>query len=118
MIARTWRGWVQTDRAAEYVDYISETGLEEYCASPGNLGAQLFTRDLHDGRTEVVTVSWWNSLDEVHNFAGDDIDRAVFYPRDDEFLIEREHTVAHYHVALAPDDQDRPARVRDVPRIT
>jgi hypothetical protein len=36
-------------------------------------------------RTEVVTVSWWDSLESI------DIVAAVFYP-------EREDTVTHYEV--------------------
>ncbi|MDI6101860.1 hypothetical protein QLQ12_24875 [Actinoplanes sp. NEAU-A12] len=99
MIARMWRGWVATDRAAEYVAYIERTGLAGYRGTPGNRGAQMWTRDLGDGRTEVTTVSWWESLEVIRGFAGDDIGRAVFYPEDDDFLIDRETTVSHHVVA-------------------
>jgi hypothetical protein len=61
MIARMWRGWVRTEQANAYVAYITGTGLREYAATPGNLGCQMWTRDLGDGRTEVLTVSWWES---------------------------------------------------------
>ncbi len=61
MIARTWRGWVRTEQAALYVEYITRTGLSAYGTTPGNLGAQMWTTDLGDGRTEVMTVSWWSS---------------------------------------------------------
>ena len=93
-----WRGWVATDRAAEYVTYIEETGMAAYRGTPGNVDAQMWTRDLGDGRTEVVTLSWWESIEVIQGFAGSDISRAVFYPEDDEFLIGREDTVAHYTV--------------------
>ena len=99
MIVRTWRGWVRTDRAAAYVEYIDRTGLREYRETAGNLGAQMWTRDLGDGRTEVVTVSWWDSRAHIEGFAGDDIDVAVFYPEDDEYLVDREGTVLHFEVA-------------------
>ena len=98
MIARIWRGWVGTDRADEYVDYIDRTGLSEYRQTPGNLGAEMWTRDLGDGRSEVTTLSWWDSLDAIRGFAGDDIERAVFYPEDDEFLVDREVVVTHHEV--------------------
>jgi heme-degrading monooxygenase HmoA len=98
MIARIWRGWVRTDRAAEYVDYIVGTGMAEYRDTPGNRGAQMLTRDLGDGRTEVVTLSWWDSLDSIRAFAGDDITAAKYYPEDDDFLIAHEDTVTHYEV--------------------
>lgn len=94
-----WRGWVHTSRVDEYVDYISRTGLAAYRKTPGNLDAQMWTRDLGDGRTEVTTLSWWESLDDIRGFAGDTIDRAVFYSEDDDYLIDRETTVTHHEVA-------------------
>jgi len=101
MIARMWRGWVRTDQADAYVEYISNTGLREYAETPGNLGCQMWTRDLGDGRSEVVTVSWWESRSAIVGFAGADIDVAVFYPEDDEYLVDRETTVSHFDVAAA-----------------
>ena len=98
MIARMWRGWVRTEQATAYVDYITGTGLREYAATAGNLGAQMWTRDVGEGRTEVVTVSWWESRTAIEGFAGSDIDIAVFYPEDDEYLVDRETTVRHYEV--------------------
>jgi hypothetical protein len=35
----------------------------------------------------------------IEGFAGQDIERAVFYPDDDRFLIERDLAVRHYEVA-------------------
>jgi len=98
LIARMWRGWVRTDRVGAYVEYITGTGIAEYRQTPGNLDAQILTRDLSDGRTEVLTLSWWESLDSIRAFAGDDVGNAVFYPEDDDYLVERETTVAHYEV--------------------
>ena len=99
MVVRTWRGWVRTEQAAAYVDYIDRTGLAAYRNTAGNLGAQMWTRDLGDGRTEVVTVSWWDSRADIEGFAGDDINVAVFYPEDDDYLVDRERTVLHFDVA-------------------
>jgi heme-degrading monooxygenase HmoA len=97
MIARMRRGWVRTEQATAYVDYIG-SGLRGYAATAGNLGAQMWTRDVGEGRTEVVTVSWWESRTAIEGFAGSDIDIAVFYPEDDEYLVDRETTVRHYEV--------------------
>jgi heme-degrading monooxygenase HmoA len=99
MIARTWRDWVRTEQAAAYVEYITRTGLSAYGKTPGNLGAQMWTADLGDGRTEVTTVSWWSSRADIEGFAGHNIDVAVFYPEDDDYLIDRETTVRHFEVA-------------------
>jgi heme-degrading monooxygenase HmoA len=80
--------------------YVTRAGIAEYRQTPGNLGAQMWTRDLDEGRTEVVTLSWWESADDIRGFAGDDIDQAMFYPEDDGYLIDRETTVTHHQVAL------------------
>jgi heme-degrading monooxygenase HmoA len=102
-----WRGWVRTEKAAQYRAYIEETGLSEYLKTPGNRGAQLLSRDLGDGRTEVVTLSWWSDLEDVKAFAGDDIDVAVYYPDDDEYLVQRESTVSHFTVSASALDDSR-----------
>jgi hypothetical protein len=98
MIARTWRGWVRTEDRTAYVDYIERTGMAEYRDTPGNQGAWMLARDLGNGRTEIVTLSFWTSRDAIRGFAGDDIERAVFYPEDDRYLVDRETTVTHYDV--------------------
>jgi heme-degrading monooxygenase HmoA len=100
VILRTWRGWVATGRVEEYARYVERTGLTAYRAVAGNQGCQLVSRDLGDGRCEVVTLSWWDSLDAIHGFAGDDIEVARFYPEDDEYLVDRERFVRHYEVGI------------------
>jgi hypothetical protein len=99
MIARTWIGWVRTEQAAAYVEYVTRTGLSGYQETPANRGSQTWTRDLGDGRTEITTVSWWSSRADIEGFAGQDIGVAMFYPEDDDYLIDRETTVTHYEVA-------------------
>lgn len=98
MIARTWRGAVRSRDAQRYADYIRNTGLAAYAATPGNRGAWMLLREDGD-LTEVITLSLWDSLDAIRGFAGDDVEAAVFYPEDDAFLVERETRVRHYVVA-------------------
>ncbi|MET7280814.1 hypothetical protein ABZS29_21425 [Kribbella sp. NPDC005582] len=98
MTARMWRGRVPTDKAAEYAEIVERTGMTGYRSTPGNEGAQLLTRDLGDGQTEIVTLSWWTDLDQIRAFAGDDIEAAKYYPEDDDYLLDREATVTHFEV--------------------
>jgi len=95
VIVRTWRGWTARDDTEAYLDYVERTGIAAYRATPGNLGAWTLIRSEGD-RTEFVTLSFWESLDAVRAFAGEDVDRAVFYPEDDRYLVERETRVLHY----------------------
>jgi heme-degrading monooxygenase HmoA len=49
-------------------------------------------------RAEFLLVSLWDSEEAIRRFAGDDIDKAVFYPEDERFLVERDDHVWHYEV--------------------
>ena len=95
-IVRVWSGVVRTQDREEYVDYVERTGMEAYRSTPGNVDAWLLTRDLGAGHSEITTVSRWESMAAVIAFAGDDPERAVYYPEDDRYLVERESRVRHY----------------------
>jgi heme-degrading monooxygenase HmoA len=95
-VVRVWRGVIRTQERDEYVEYVERTGMRQYRATPGNLDAWILTRDLGDGASEILTVSRWESMNAVRAFAGADVDRAVYYPEDDDFLVERDEIVRHY----------------------
>jgi heme-degrading monooxygenase HmoA len=98
VIARMWRGWVRTEDRDAYAAYVEETGIAQYRETAGNRGAHILLRDLDDGRTEIVALSFWTSYDAIRGFAGEDVDTAVYYPEDDRYLVQREDTVTHYEV--------------------
>ncbi|HET8525676.1 MAG TPA: antibiotic biosynthesis monooxygenase [Actinomycetota bacterium] len=97
MIARTWRGWTSTADSDDDVGYLLETGFSEYRRTPGNRAAYLLRREEGD-RTEFVALTFWDSLDAVKAFAGEDVERAVFYPEDERYLVDREAVARHYEV--------------------
>ena len=97
MIARIWRGATREADAEAYVEYLRGTGLKAYRETPGNQGAWVLWR-VADGRAEFLTLSFWESTEAIMGFAGADIERAVFYPKDDRYLVERDTTVRHFQV--------------------
>jgi heme-degrading monooxygenase HmoA len=42
----------------------------------------------------------WESEEAIKRFAGSDMERAKYYPEDEQFLLELEPTVTHYQVAV------------------
>jgi heme-degrading monooxygenase HmoA len=102
MIARIWRGWTRAEDEAAYVDYLEASGASASRGTPGNRGFYILHRAVGD-RAEFVTMSLWDSLEAVRGFAGDNVERAVFFPEDDRFLIERDMTVAHYEFVTGTD---------------
>lgn len=99
MIARSWRGATQARDAEAYLEYLHRTGLAEYRKTPGNRGVLGLRRIVKD-RAEFLLISLWDSTEAIRQFAGDDIEQAVFYPEDERFLVEREDRVAHYEVVF------------------
>jgi heme-degrading monooxygenase HmoA len=94
MIVRIWRGWTRTDDAKAYRDYMTRVALPGYADVPGNVAVYMTShRDGEREQSAMITI--WDSLDAVRAFAGDDPTRAVFYPDDDTFLVDRELTVTH-----------------------
>ncbi len=97
MIARSWRGATRAEDADAYVEYLRKTGLAGYRGTPGNRGV-LALRRIRDGRAEFLLISLWESEEAIRLFAGEAIERAVFYPEDDRFLVERDERVHHHEV--------------------
>ena len=97
MIVRTWRGAVRPADEERYLRHQADTGVGEYRETPGNLGALVLRRE-RDGLVEVTTVSFWESMDAVRAFAGDDPERAKFYPGDDDLLAEKDAHADHYEL--------------------
>lgn len=99
MIVRTWRGVARRERADAYVDYFRQTGLAEYRATPGNLGVTMLRRGVGQG-IEFLIVSRWSSIEAVRDFAGEEPERARFYPDDHGYFVSVEEHVEHYEVVL------------------
>jgi len=103
MIARTWHGVTHSLKADAYFAYLKESGLKEYRDTAGNRGVTVLRRTEGD-RAHFLLISFWDSFEAIRRFAGPNLDRAVYYPKDKEFLLELEPTVSHYEVLASPED--------------
>lgn len=91
MIARVWRGATHAADADAYAAYVGQCLDDERA---------LVLQRVDGDRAEIETIILFESLDDVRAFAGDDLERARFYPEDDRYLIERELTVRHFDVPV------------------
>jgi heme-degrading monooxygenase HmoA len=97
MIARIWHGVTPADKADSYYEFLKGTGLSDYAATPGNRGVHLLRRI--DGDTaHFLTLTFWENEEAIKSFAGDDIEKARYYPEDPQYLLEMEPNVTHYEV--------------------
>jgi heme-degrading monooxygenase HmoA len=97
-IARVWTGQVAAARADEYERYLYENGIKALRRTRGNLGAQMLRRTAGD-RVSFVVISYWPSEESIRAWAGENLTKVRFLPRDPEFLIDPETEVKHYVIA-------------------
>ena len=97
MIARIWHGTTNADKADEYLEYLNKTGIPDYRKTPGNCGAFVLRR-IENEIAHFQTVSFWDSIESIKKFAGEDYEQARYYDEDKNFLLEFEPTVTHYEL--------------------
>ena len=73
MICRLWRGWTTPENAGDYERIVRNEVIPEIEARkiPGFRHVDLMKRDL-GGEIEFQTLMWFDSLDAVKAFMGDD----------------------------------------------
>jgi heme-degrading monooxygenase HmoA len=99
VITRRWRGWTTTPGDADaYVAHFDGSVRPQLAALDGFLGASLEVVPADDGRTEIVVVTRWDSMDAIHAFAGDDLDAAQVEPAARAVLDAFEERVTHGEV--------------------
>lgn len=97
MITRTWHGIVPTTKKDNYLDYLLRTGLHDYSGTKGNLGLQVL-RKVEGDITHFLLITFWDSTDSIKVFAGEQYEKARYYPEDADYLLEMEPFVQHYEV--------------------
>lgn len=109
MISRIWHGWTTPENADAYESLLKSeifVGIDARQIE-GYKGIQLFRRNLGDcnvgdrdvvAEVEFVTVMWFESLDAVRTFAGDDYEVAVVPPKARALLSRFDARSQHYEV--------------------
>ncbi|HKI02881.1 MAG TPA: antibiotic biosynthesis monooxygenase [Thermoanaerobaculia bacterium] len=103
MISRIWHGWTTPENAAAYQSLLLDEifpGIESRLVE-GYHGEHLLRRDLED-EVEFITVMWFDSMEAIRAFAGEDYETAVVPPKARALLTRFDARSAHYETLLAP----------------
>jgi len=88
---------VSTSKAQAYRAFLNERAIPDYRSVEGNISVLILERK--EGEvTHFITMTYWESLDVIKGFSGDDAGLAKYYPEDKDFLLEFEPRVVHYEV--------------------
>jgi len=99
MISRIWHGWTASANADAYEALLKSEiflGIQQRQIA-GYRGIQLFRRRFNE-EVEFVTVMWFDTLDAVRAFAGEDYEAAVVPPRARKLLSRFDARSQHYEV--------------------
>ncbi len=99
MISRIWHGWTTPGNADTYEALLKSeifVGIQGR-QIPGYRGIQLFRREVGD-EVEFITVMWFDSIEAVRTFAGEDYEVAVVPPKARAVLSHFDARSQHYEV--------------------
>lgn len=99
MIARIWHGWTTLENADAYEALLKEeifVGIQDRHI-PGFRNIHLLRRNAGQ-EVEFVTMMWFDSLDAVREFAGEDYTAAVVPPAARAVLSRYDERSQHYEV--------------------
>ena len=99
MISRIWHGYTAPENADTYENLLKEeifVGIHNRHI-PGFREIQLFRRNLEQ-EVEFITIMWFDDLDAVRLFAGEDFALAVVPPKARLVLKRFDERSQHYEV--------------------
>jgi heme-degrading monooxygenase HmoA len=99
VIARIWHGWTSPENADAYEDFLRTKMFPSIHRVPGYLGAELLRSD-EAGEIAFVTITRFESLDAVKEFAGEDYERAVVEQEARQLLSHFDERSEHYEVVI------------------
>ena len=109
MISRIWHGWTTLENADTYESIVRTEVLPEIAARQivGYRGAHLLRRPL-EREVEFVTIMWFDSLDAVRRFMGDDFEVAHVPPQARAVLARFDQRSQHYEALHVPGERSSP----------
>ena len=104
MITRIWHGWTLPENADTYEDLLRTEILPGIAQKqiPGYRGVHLLRRELAD-EVEFVTMMWFDSIDSVREFMGEDYEVAYVPESARKVLARFDERSQHYDMRLTPE---------------
>jgi len=99
MISRVWHGWTTPENADAYEALLKNEIFTEIKNRKitGYRGIHLFRRNLVQ-EVEFITIMWFDSIESIKAFAGEDYETAVVPPKARALLARFDPRSQHYEV--------------------
>lgn len=96
MIGRVWHGYTKRENAAAYEEMLLRDILPSIHRVVGYRGAWLLRKD-EEAEVEFITITLWESVDAVRDFAGPQWDVSVIAPEAEHLLSRHDERSKHYN---------------------
>ena len=102
MIGRVWRGWAKPELADAYERLLTGETLPALHRVAGYKGSYFMRRALDGNEVEFVEITFWESMDSIIAFAGEDNTKAVVPEDTQAFLMRFDDRSIHYEATWCP----------------
>lgn len=101
MICRLWHGWTLQENADAYETFLRDVGFASIAKKniEGYKGIQLLRRQ-HPAETEFITLMWFETIEDIKRYAGEDYEKAAVLDRAKEVLSHYDSHSQHYEIRL------------------
>ena len=97
MIARIWKGKTKIEHLEAYTDFMKVRAIPDYSKVDGFIKL-IFLKRTDDHYAYFDLITFWENMEVIKGFAGDDFEKAKYYPEDKNYLVEFPDSVTHYEV--------------------
>jgi antibiotic biosynthesis monooxygenase (ABM) superfamily enzyme len=99
MMSRIWHGWTVPEKADAYEALLKDEIFSaiQNRQIAGYRGIHLFRRNLGD-EVEFMTIMWFDSVEAIRAFAGEDYESAVVPPKARALLSRFDSRSQHYEI--------------------
>ncbi len=97
MIARIWHGRTTIEDYDAYAQFMKDKAIPDYRKTNGFVKLS-FLRNIRENAGHFTLITFWENLEVIKNFTGEDFEKAKYYPEDKNYLLEFEEKVTHYEV--------------------
>ncbi len=102
MIGRVWRGWAKPETADAYEKLLTTETLPALHRIGGYKGSYFLRRTLDSGEVEFMEITFWDSMETIHAFAGEDCTKAVVPLDTQAYLTRFDDRSVHFEATWCP----------------
>jgi len=100
MYIREWKCNCPKATEGGFIDYLQITGIKDTQEIDACSGYKILRRPVNF-EVEITFFTYWDSLDSMKEYAGDNLYKAVLYPEDDKYQIKPDLEVKVYEIIVS-----------------